>query len=165
MPDNIPIHHLTGLVGDDVSKALARHALASQDGDEALLDRVRARVMGAVAREPRPAPARPTHMTIRNSDGGWQQVQPGLTCKVLFEGTDSISYLMRAEPGTVVSAHAHPIDEECLVLEGTVRVGTDLLLHPGDFHLGRRGVDHGPISTDTGALVYLRCAKPEGLHV
>ncbi len=64
---------------------------------------------------------------------------------------------MRFAPGASVARHMHRADEECVVLEGSVRIG-DLLLHAGDFHLGREGSEHPLATTDTGAVFYLRGA-------
>lgn len=46
-----------------------------------------------------------------------------------------------------------------MVLEGSLRIGDDLVLHAGDFHVGRQGSMHAAASTETGALVYLRGAR------
>jgi quercetin dioxygenase-like cupin family protein len=69
--------------------------------------------------------------------------------------------LLRLAAGTTVPGHAHTIHEECLVLEGTLKIGQDLVLHAGDFHVGIQGVPHADASTDTGAVVFLREGKPQ----
>jgi anti-sigma factor ChrR (cupin superfamily) len=135
-----------------------RTALDAQLGrergaDDALIARVRGRVMAAIRAEA-PAPNR----TVRSGESGWQTLMPGLECKVLWSSGDVASCFLRAAPGVTIPRHRHSADEECVVLEGSVRIGRDLILHPGDFHIARQGGEHEEIRTDTGALVYLRGA-------
>lgn len=142
------------LLDDDVARALSGPMLASPPADDCLLDRVRGRLLATIAGE-----SGQQHATVRADDASWEQVAPGVQRMLLFETADAVSCMMRLSPGAVVPGHGHPIDEECIVLEGTLRIG-DLLLLPGDFHVGRRGVPHAAAGTDTGALVYLRGARP-----
>lgn len=128
---------------------------APRPGDDEMLDRVRSRVLRSIEEES----AARRHTTVRAADASWQTVGPGVQRKLLFQTDDAVSCLFRFAPGTVVPAHQHPIDEECLVLEGSLRIGADLVLLPGDFHVGRRDVPHADARTDTGALVYLRAAR------
>ena len=128
--------------------------------DEALLQRVRERVMREVSAQSQSA----LHTTVRAGALPWEQVAPGVERKVLFETDTTLSSLLRLAAGTTVPGHAHPIHEECLVLEGTLKIGHDLVLHAGDFHVGQQGVAHADASTDTGAVVFLREGKQqEGL--
>lgn len=125
--------------------------------DEALLQRVRARVMREVAAQSQAM----LHTTVRADERPWETIAPGLQRKLLFETATAISSLLRLAPGTTVPGHAHPIHEECLVLEGTLKIGQDLVLRQGDFHVGMQGVAHADASTDTGAVVFLREGKPQ----
>lgn len=120
-------------------------------GDAELIARVQARVMAAVRQE-----AKPVFATVRASDDGWDEIAPGITRKTLWMSAGARSCMIRMLPGSVVGTHAHSMDEECVVLEGTLRIGSDLVLHAGDFHVGSRGTVHSEASTETGALVYLR---------
>jgi len=151
-------HRRPRLLDPDVESILARDVFAPQPDDVALLERVRGRVMSTIAAEGAGFP----HITVRADDEGWELLQPGVRRKVLHETDTAIACLMRLDAGVVMPGHQHPIDEECLVLEGTLRIGTDLLLNAGDFHLGRQGIDHAHASTDTGTLLYLRAGKPQG---
>lgn len=101
------------------------------------------------------------HTTIHAGADGWQPFLDGVRCKVLNEAANVLSYLLWLEPGAVLPAHRHPIDEECIVLEGELRMGDTLVMRAGDYHLGRAGVLHAPITSDTGALVFLRGAPPD----
>lgn len=129
----------------------------SNPEDDALLARVRTRVMREVSAQSQSA----LHTTVRADAVPWQRVAPGVERRVLFETDTTISSLLRLAAGTTVPGHAHPIHEECLVLEGTLKIGQDLVLHPGDFHVGLQGVAHADASTDTGAVVFLREGKPQ----
>ncbi|HEY8360082.1 MAG TPA: cupin domain-containing protein [Ramlibacter sp.] len=124
-----------------------------KDTDDAVIARVRARVLAALRGEPAAQ-----YRTVRADEGGWEQLAPGVTRKLLWVTPDAQSCLVRMAPGACVPPHPHPIDEECVVLEGSVRIGDDLVLQVGDFHVGRAGSSHALTSSATGALVYLRGA-------
>lgn len=145
------------LLDEDVALALSGKMFATRAGDDHLLDRVRGRLLESIADESQQR----LHATVRATDTSWEELAPGVLRKLLFETAEAVSSMVRLAPGAVVPGHAHLIDEECIVLEGTLRIGSDLLLLPGDFHVGRRGVPHADASTDTGALVYLRSARQD----
>lgn len=101
-------------------------------------------------------------ITLRGSTQpgeGWVEMLPKAHAKLLFTDGEAESYMIRLEPGAWAPAHEHPADEECLVLEGTLWQG-DVFLKAGDFHVARPGMRHGDLRTDTGALVFIRYAKP-----
>jgi hypothetical protein len=131
-----------------------RRALAERLGpaDAQLIAGVKARVLEAVRSQG------PLLRTVPFAAKGWETLAPGVERKVLWTSATAQSCMMRLAPGACVSGHAHPIDEECVVLEGTLRIGQDIVLHAGDFHMGRKGSVHGDATTETGALVYLRGA-------
>ena len=97
--------------------------------------------------------------TIQADEGVWESFSPKVKIKVLNRGVDTQSYLLRLEPGAVVLPHVHGQDEECMVLEGEVRIG-DLVVKAGAYHLAPRGVSHEPISSENGALLFLRGSIP-----
>lgn len=138
----------------DIRNCLDEALCPPREHDDELVERVRERVMTAVATR-----SSALHRTVRAGAGHWETVGLGVERKLLWESGDSVSCLMRLAPGAVVAGHAHPLDEECVVLEGSLRIGRDLVLRPGDFHVGVKGVDHAVAATETGALVYLRGAK------
>lgn len=109
----------------------------------------------------RVADADHSHLTIDGEEGQWQPFMDGVTIKVLREHGALLSYLLRLEPGARLPPHRHPHDEECLVLEGRLRVGSQVEIGPGGYHLAHRGALHATISTETGATVFLRGALPE----
>lgn len=103
----------------------------------------------------------PLHKTVLPGEAGWEPLGPGLTMKRLHESGGILSYLVRLAPGAVLAAHRHPVDEECVVLEGEMLIG-EHRVGAGGFHLGRAGLLHDRIcSGEAGALVFLRGAVPE----
>lgn len=106
-------------------------------------------------------------VTLRGSTGpgdGWVELLPKAHAKLLFTDGEAESYMIRLEPGAWAPAHEHPADEECLVLEGSLWQG-DVFLSAGDFHVARPGMKHGELRTDTGALVFIRYAKPLAQYI
>ncbi len=120
--------------------------------------RVRRRVLERVADTDE------THLTIAADEGVWQAFGDGVSIKVLRETEGTLTYLLRLAPGARLPAHRHPQDEECLVLEGRVQVGSHIEFGPGAYHLAHQGALHAPISTVTGATIFLRGAVPQAHH-
>jgi quercetin dioxygenase-like cupin family protein len=138
-------------------EAVARSAGAD---DARVLARVRSKLLRRVA-----AASTPRHVTVQADAGHWRHAGPGLELKVLHREAGIMSYLVRMAPGSKLPPHRHPVDEECVVLEGEVVVGTDLRIAAGGFHLGRKDVLHDVVSTDTGALIFLRGAVLDDEHL
>jgi quercetin dioxygenase-like cupin family protein len=106
-----------------------------------------------------------SHLTIDEDDGQWQPFLDGVTIKVLREHDGMLSYLLRLQPGAALPPHRHPLDEECVVLEGRLRVGSRIEIGPGGYHLASAGALHARITTATGATIFLRGAVPEAGQV
>ena len=130
-------------------------AVAPEPVDAATQARVKQRVLRRIAAE-----STPRHLTLPAPEGTWQPFAPGVTMKVLHQQGHMLSYLLRLQPGASLPPHRHPEDEECLVLEGEMHIG-DIVIGPGGYHLGRRGVLHDRLSSPGGALIFLRGAAPE----
>ena len=116
----------------------------------------------------RVADAEDSHITLA-ADGEpgaapWQPFMPGIQIKVLRESEGTLSYLLKLAPGAELPPHRHPEDEECLVLEGRLRVGSRIEVGPGGYHLAHAGRLHARVYTDTGATIFLRGAVPEAHH-
>lgn len=96
-------------------------------------------------------------LTVRADEGIWIPVGRGVRMKQLHvdKHNRTRSFLLRLEPGASLPAHQHLADEECIVLEGEARLG-EVTVRAGDYHLAPRGVPHGVVSSDTGALLFLR---------
>ncbi len=106
-----------------------------------------------------------THLTVQADAGHWQPLLPGVAIKRLAEHGSVVSYLLRLAPGATLPPHRHAADEECLVLEGRVSVGSRLEIGPGGYHLAHRGALHATIGTRTGATLFLRGPAPDPAQV
>jgi anti-sigma factor ChrR (cupin superfamily) len=81
---------------------------------------------------------------------------PGITYRTLRVDKERRTFtaLVRMEPGSSYPAHPHEVVEECLVIEGNLRVG-DRLLGPGDYQLAPPGSFHAEQYTEGGCLLLL----------
>lgn len=113
----------------------------------------------------RVADADDSHLTIDAAEGEWQPFVDGVHIKVLHERDGVLSYLLRLAPGAALPAHRHPRDEECLVLDGVLTVGSRLQLGPGGYHLAHAGALHARIGSRTGATIFLRGAVPDAAQL
>ena len=149
-----------GALDADIVRALDEaQRPADVDVDAAMAARVRSRVMGRIAAE-----ATQGHVTIAADQPSWRDFLPGIACKVLHTSGETMSYLLRFAPGAVLPAHHHPVDEECVVLQGELRIGANLTVAQGGFHMARAGVPHDAITSDAGCVIYLRGARPRLEH-
>lgn len=113
----------------------------------------------------RVADADHSHLTVEADAGHWQAFVEGVRIKVLHEHEGVMSYLLRFAPGARLPPHRHPHDEECIVIEGRLRVGTRLEIGPGSYHLAHRGALHAGIVSTQGATVFLRGAVPDARDI
>ena len=99
----------------------------------------------------------PGTLTIRADDGVWRELRDGVFKKsLLLDPAAGVeSYLLRLDPGAVVPAHSHGKFEECLVVEGETTIGL-ARFKAGDFHAVPPNVAHLSLTTDTGALLFIR---------
>lgn len=99
-------------------------------------------------------------MTRRADESTWIRCLPGVDVKVLYvdEARQTQTALWRMQPGAVLPAHMHSIDEECLVLEGEIRTN-EFIVRKGDFHVGFAGQVHCDIHSDSGALLLIRSER------
>ena len=115
---------------------------------EQLLDRVRTAS----------APSQQPLLTVPGGDEDWLEAAPGNSVKILRSDEESMSMLVRLEPGATFPRHSHPADEETFVLEGETWFG-DIHLVAGDYHLAPQGTEHGEVRTETGCLLFIRKAS------
>jgi len=141
-------------LADDVIELLAG-AIDAEPLDPAAQSRIKSKLFQRIA-----ADSTGRHLTLQPADGDWQPFGRGVQLKLLHEAGGVMSYLLKLAPGAALPAHRHPVDEECVVLEGEVQIG-ELRLPAGGFHLGRKDVPHDRLRSETGALIYLRGAVPE----
>jgi hypothetical protein len=145
---------------DGLSKEFIRAVTAAQSPQpphQALADRVKTKVLAKIALED-------AHLTVQQAEDSWRSFLAGIQIKVLNESGGIMSYLLKLAPGAVIPPHHHPMDEECVVLEGELMIG-DLCVPAGGFHLARQGIAHARITTYTGATIFLRGARPAAEHV
>lgn len=120
----------------------------------AIVKRVRARVLKTIAGE-----SAALRDVVPAGMVAWRPFLPGIERQVLHESGGVMCYLLKFAPGAVLPAHRHPVDEECVVLQGSVRIGP-LVLEAGSFQKVGRTVLDSDTSSDHGAVIYLRGAPP-----
>jgi quercetin dioxygenase-like cupin family protein len=143
---------------DGVAVAAIADALRPAELSSARRNAMRERV----AALPKDQPAQTT--TVRAEDMEWTSFGPQVWVKLLRRDAarNLQMVLFRLEPGGVVPAHEHTREEECLVLEGEILIGTHRV-GEGDLHIAHPGAAHGDITTRTGALVMVRSEIPPKL--
>lgn len=142
--------------------ALIDQALEADQPDPAdasMHERVKRKLLRRIA-----ADTTDRHLTHHPGPQDWQPFGEGVRIKVLHESGGVMSYLLRLQAGASLPAHRHPVDEECVVLEGEVQIGS-LQLAAGGFHLGRKDLLHDRLASTGGALIYLRGAIPQAALV
>lgn len=99
-----------------------------------------------------------TDLVVTRAEGGvWEETGvKGVRVKRLSidRQKDQFTALVRMEAGSSYPRHVHNGAEECLVLEGELRVGDDTL-RAGDFQRAPAGSRHGVQSTDSGCLLLI----------
>jgi anti-sigma factor ChrR (cupin superfamily) len=91
------------------------------------------------------------------AEAQWQQTRlPGVEIRTLFHNpqTERVTVCVRMAAGAVYPGHLHHMVEECLVLEGDLRVG-DITLGPGDYQAALPGSKHPRQRTTNGCLLLL----------
>lgn len=95
--------------------------------------------------------------TRRATDGDWEETgEPGVQVRRLFldPQRDQFTAVVRMAPGTAWPRHIHNGAEECLVLEGDLRVG-EITMRAGDYQRAPAGSRHGVQSTEKGCLLLI----------
>ncbi len=115
-----------------------------------------ARWQGIEARVAALKAARP-RLTVTRSAEVWLSIAPGVLKRQLHVDAEDgwESYFLKLEPGAEVAPHAHSITEECLVLSGAMEVDGEIV-REGDLHIAFAGHDHGLLTSECGALLYIR---------
>jgi quercetin dioxygenase-like cupin family protein len=144
---------------DDIVQAISA-AHGPELAPQRLVNRVRTKIMRSIAEM-----SLEKHSTVHAHENTWQAFLDKIEFKLLNQVDGVASYLLRLQAGAVLPAHHHPMDEECVVLEGELRIGESIILKAGGFHLARKDVPHADITTDTGALIFLRGAMPSADHM
>jgi DNA-directed RNA polymerase specialized sigma24 family protein len=96
----------------------------------------------------------------------WEEAAAGIHVKILARNgeNDSVSMLVRLDPGTDYPGHKHAGIEELHLLHGIIRVD-DRTLHPGDFiHSEAGSVDHR-VWSETGCTCFLLTSTKDVLFL
>jgi anti-sigma factor ChrR (cupin superfamily) len=93
---------------------------------------------------------------VRSGEGQWEAIAPGVKAKQLYVDPerDSITMMVRMEPGSRYAAHRHAGPEQCYVLEGDLFDGSQTF-HAGDFQCAVKDSVHGIQSTRGGCLLLI----------
>src|SRR5512142_294661 len=94
----------------------------------------------------------------------WEEAAPGIHVKILAKNAenDSVSMLVRLDPGTDYPGHTHAGVEELHLLHGILKVD-DRTLYPGDFiHSQAGSVDHR-VWSETGCTCFLVTSTKDAL--
>jgi len=141
---------------DDVLAARLAEGLEPAELSSSQRARMRQRILERAL-----APAPDGTFTLRASEPGWTAVTERVEIRVLrrdvARGDQTI--LIRMQPGSVIDAHAHNLDEECYVIEGEIEIGGHCVRH-GDMHVARAGTKHQSIRSRAGALLLVRAEIP-----
>ena len=81
----------------------------------------------------------------------WEQVSPGIWCKLLAtdEERDRVSMLVRLAPGVIYPPHTHAAVEELHLLDGELWIDERKLL-AGDFNRAEPGTSDRHVWSETG---------------
>jgi anti-sigma factor ChrR (cupin superfamily) len=112
--------------------------------------RLARRIAEGTGKEPVPLPA--GHW----SEPDWEQVAPGIECKLLATDTERhrVSMLVRLAPGASYPPHTHAGVEELHLLDGELWIDERKLV-PGDYNYGAPGAGDDRVWTETGCTCVL----------
>lgn len=98
-------------------------------------------------------------VTIREAEGQWIDIAPGVRKKHLYfdEKSRAAAFLIDLDPGASLSEHNHNGTEDCLVISGDFSIG-ELQLNAGDFHAAFIASRHAPCRTDNGCRLFIKSA-------
>jgi anti-sigma factor ChrR (cupin superfamily) len=119
-----------------------------------LASRIAAETSGRVAPPPR---------EWREPD--WEEVSPGIFCKILAADTDHdrVTMLVRLLPGVSYPPHTHAGVEELHLLEGELWI-EDRLLFAGDYNYGKPGASDTRVYSETGCTCVLITSPSDRLR-
>jgi anti-sigma factor ChrR (cupin superfamily) len=115
-----------------------------------LAERLARRIADETGKEPVLPPA------SRWSEPDWEEVAPGIQCKLLATDTERhrVSMLVRLAPGASYPAHTHAGTEELHLLDGELWIDERKLL-PGDYNYGPPGAGDDRVWSETGCTCLL----------
>jgi anti-sigma factor RsiW len=115
-----------------------------------LQERLALRIAEETGKAPVPPPAR------QRSEPEWEQVAPGIQCKLLATDTerDRVSMLVRLAPGASYPPHTHAGVEELHLLDGELWINERKLV-PGGYNYGAPGSLDERVWSETGCTCVL----------
>ena len=92
----------------------------------------------------------------RWTEPDWEEVAPGISCKLLATDTDKdvVSMLVRLVPGADYPPHTHGGVEELHLLDGELWID-DRKLYPGDYNRAEAGSSDARVWSETGCTCVL----------
>jgi anti-sigma factor ChrR (cupin superfamily) len=98
------------------------------------------------------------------SEPDWEQVAPGIECKLLATDTERrrVSMLVRLAPGARYPAHTHAGAEELHLLDGELWID-ERRLFPGDYNYGAPGAGDERVWSETGCTCLLVTSTEDAL--
>ena len=101
----------------------------------------------------------------RWSEPEWEQVAPGIECKLLATDTERhrVSMLVRLAPGASYPGHTHAGVEELYLLDGELCID-ERQLFPGDYNYGAPGMGDERVWSETGCTCVLITNTMDTLH-
>ena len=114
---------------------------------------LQARLAHRIAAETGRAPVLPARQW---REPEWEQVAPGISCKLLANDTEKhiVSMLVRLAPGASYPPHTHAGVEELHLLDGELWID-ERKLHPGDYNRGEVGESDQRVYSETGCTCVL----------
>jgi len=124
-----------------------------------LQGRLALRIAEETGKQPVPRPAR------QWSEPEWDQVAPGIECKLLAADTERhrVSMLVRLAPGASYPAHTHAGVEELHLLDGELWIDGRKLV-PGDYNYGAPGAVDERVWSETGCTCVLITSTKDTLR-
>ena len=124
---------------------------------------LRARLARRVAEETGKEPVLPP--PLRWSEPDWEEVAPGIECKLLATDTERhrVSMLVRLAPGASYPAHTHAGVEELHLLDGELWID-ERKLFPGDYNYGVPGAGDERVWSETGCTCVLITSSRDQLR-
>jgi quercetin dioxygenase-like cupin family protein len=112
------------------------------------------RLARRIAQETGEAPVLPAQRQW--SEPEWEEVAPGISCKLLAEDRDKhvVSMLVRLAPGGEYPPHTHAAVEELHLLDGELWID-DRKLYPGDYNRAEPGTGDKRVWSETGCTCVL----------
>jgi anti-sigma factor ChrR (cupin superfamily) len=102
------------------------------------------------------ASATPTASAQPWTEPEWEEVAPGISCKLLATDMQRqrVSMLVRLAPGTDYPPHKHAGVEELHLLHGELMID-DRKLYPGDYNRAEPGTADSRVWSETGCTCVL----------